>query len=181
MKTRLEQGRTVSIADRSDDGVEAAQYKITPEMTALLGPAAAHVGSDASSKTIRMHDRDFVFDDGDIGCTLTDMAVTVTKMFYPTSGQPYLQIFFNYSVTSRGWRTGSGLGPEAAGVLHGLSFLNRDGGTMWAWGFPYDGLRVDCGWIRHPRTHHIVSNVDVGWFELWKKVSYSMYGTLYSC
>ena len=44
-----------------------------------------------------------------------------------------------------------------------------------------DGLRVDCGWIRHPRTHHIVSNVDVGWFELWKKVSYSMYGTLYSC
>ena len=177
----VEGGSSILENDALDDNITEHRYKIGPDLAAFAGPGVVLTGGDAITKTIHMHDRDFVFGDGSgSGFRLTEMSVTVTKMTHPSTGRIYLSIFFNYSKTSLGWRTGAGPG-QTVGVPQGLYFRNKDGGTIWSWGFPADEILVRCGDNQVFKSHHIVSDIDLSWFEVWKKVGHRFSGTLYQC
>lgn len=150
-------------------------FKINPSVGDLLGLAPHDSPYDANSKTIPMRDRQIVATDDTVLASLTGMSTTVTKMTDPHDGTLSLFITFRYLVTAHGYRSGGGL-------LHGLYFLNRDGGIMYSWGFPYQDLNVGCGWVNHQAYYIIREHDYVSWFDEWRKVRYTWgESTFYPC
>ncbi len=120
--------------------------------------------------------------------TATDLESTAaTRQFGVEGGSSILENdALDDNITEHRYKIGPDLaafaGPgQTVGVPQGLYFRNKDGGTIWSWGFPADEILVRCGDNQVFKSHHIVSDVDVSWFEVWKKVGHRFSGTLYQC
>jgi hypothetical protein len=115
----------VDITETLSDELVHNDFTNGIEITDLLG-IYHHPGRSATTKTIKMRDRDILATDNTLLASVSGMSTTVTKMTNPHDGAHWLFIAFTYLVTSRGWRTGRGWGSgEPLGVPHGLYFLNR--------------------------------------------------------
>jgi hypothetical protein len=115
------------------------------EITDLLG-IYHHPARSATTKTIKMRDRDILATDNTLLTSVSGMSTTVTKMTDPHDGAHWLFIAFTNLVTSRGWRTGRGWGSgEPLGVPHGLYFLNQNSGPIFWWGFPENDFTTTAG------------------------------------
>jgi hypothetical protein len=149
-------------------------YKVGPDLADLLG-----LGDDASvsatTKTIKMRDRDILATDNTVLASLSGMSTTVTQMTDPHDGAQWLFIAFKYLVTARGWHTDPS-------ITHGLYFLNRDSGPIFSWGFPYQDFTVQCGWNNHLGYYLIRDHDYVSWFRDWHRVSWRLSeGLFYPC
>lgn len=174
--TRFARSTDVDITDTLSEETVHDDFVVGHDISDLLG-IEHHPQRSATTRTIKMRDRDILATDNTVLASLTGMSTTVTKMTDPHDGTHWLFIAFGYRVTSRGWRTGRGsLSGETLGVPHGLYFLNRDGGPMFSWGFPYQDFTTDCGWDNHEAYYVIRDRDYVSWFEEWRKVSWRLAG-----
>jgi len=172
MSLQYEDLRIATTTTSEDESPEfiTREFTLAPDIASSFGiPTSTDV--HATSKTIHLRTRDITLEEGGSAATLSEGQVTVTKMFNPATSLPYLFIAFSYNVTSRGYRTGTGVGGEVpAGITQGLFFKDRDGGIIWSWGFPGQELTIHCGDDLHQSYHIVRSYDDVSWFDLWARV-----------
>ena len=147
-------------------------YTVGHDVTDLMG-LPHDAPPNATTKTIRMHDRDIIATDGTLLASLSGMSTTVTKMTDPHDGAQWLFIALTYLVTAH-W--------GHANIPQGLYFKNRDGGPIWSWGFPYNDFRAECGWNNHMAYFPFKDTTGVSWFSDWNKVSWRLSeGFFYPC
>jgi hypothetical protein len=176
-------GVGVEVTETLRDDMVYNNVTVGPDASTLLGLEHDPQRS-ATTKTIKMRDRDILATDDTVLASLSGMSTTVTKMTDPHDHSHWLFIAFTYRVTSRGWRTGRGtLAGETLGVPHGLYFLNRDSGPVFSWGFPYQDFTTDCGWVNHQAYYPIRDHDSVSWFSDWHRVSWRLSdgGYFYPC
>lgn len=180
--TRFARSADIEVTDTLSDEMVHNDFAVGHDISNLLG-IEHHPERSATSKTIKMRDRDILATDDTVLASLSGMSTTVTKMTDPHDGAQWLFIAFTYRVTSRGWRTGHGSGAgETLGVTHGLYFLNRDSGPIFSWGFPYQDFTTECGWENHVGYYIIRDRDYVSWFSDWRRVSWRLgSGYFYPC
>lgn len=181
-RARFTHSTGVEITETLRDEMVHNDFAVGHDISNLLG-IDHHPERSATSKTIKMRDRDILATDDTVLATLTGMSTTVTKMTDPHGGTDWLFIAFTYRVTSQGWRTGRGaLSGETLGIPHGLYFLNRDGGPMFSYGFPARDFTTGCGWVNHLEYYPFPDRNAVSWFSEWRKVSWRLSeGYFYAC
>jgi hypothetical protein len=157
------------------------QFTVGPDVAAVFGFPEHDALTTAQSKTFNIPDFGISTNSGEPVAWVSGQIATATQMTNPTTGAPWVIVFFNYQVTSRDYRTGHGPG-EALGLNHGLSFQNSSGGTVFSWGFPYQDFVVGCGWNHQPQSFVIRDTTYVSWFELCTSVVHTVLaGTVYHC
>jgi hypothetical protein len=173
---------SIEVTESMDEASRAGKrFTLSAELQEVLGLPKLATPYDAQSKTQYFPQTPITLDStGALAATLDQMTVTVTKMSNPSSGAPMLLINFSYLVTSDGRRTGQNPG-ETVDLDQGLFFLNSSGGTMYSWGFPWDGVIIRCGWNGNPSYHVIREYQWVDWFDLWASTRYSARGLTYPC
>jgi hypothetical protein len=172
----------IDISETLRDEMVHNDFMVGSDITDLLG-IEHHPARSATTKKIKMRDRDILATDDTVLASLSGMSTTVTKMTDPHDGAQWLFIAFTYLVTSRGWRTGRGWpSGEPLGIPHGLYFLNQDGGPIFSFGFPTQDFTTDCGWNNHLVYYPIRDHDYVSWFSDWRRVSWRLSeGWFYPC
>jgi hypothetical protein len=64
----------------------------------------------AQAKTFNISDIGITTNSGEPVARVTDQIATITQMTNPSTGAPWVIVFFNYQVTSRDYRTGNASG-----------------------------------------------------------------------
>jgi hypothetical protein len=139
----------VDITETLSEEMVHNDFTIGTEITDLLG-IYHHPARSATTKTIKMRDRDILATDNNLADVRERNVHDRNQDDRPHAGAHWRFIAFTYLVTSRGWRTGRGWrSGEPLGVPHGLYFLNQDSGPNFWWGFPENDFTTDCGWNNH--------------------------------
>jgi hypothetical protein len=75
---------------------------------------------------------------------------------------PYLLITFRYDVTTLGYSA-------PRGITQKMEFWNREGGTIFQWGFDHQQQSLRCGDNRREEAWIWRWYQDVDWFDLWRR------------
>ncbi len=150
-------------ADSDDEMIEST-VEVSADTMRILGEPLAdtHGPVAAESRTIHLRDRDLVRHSGVAVCRLTKPVLTVTRMTTPATGLPYLFFSFRYEVTTLGYSA-------PRGITQKMEFWNRDGGTIFQWGFDGQQQSLRCGDDRREESFIWRWSQDVDWFDLWRR------------
>jgi hypothetical protein len=153
----------------SDDEMSESTVEVSSDVLRMLGLATladTHGPAAAESRTIHLRDRDLKTHAGVAVCRLTNPVLTVTRMFTPGTGVPYLLISFRYDVTSLGYSA-----PQS--ITQKMEFWNADGGTIFQWGFDHQQQTLNCDDNARDESFIWRWGQDVDWFDLWRRCRWS--------
>lgn len=167
-------------SDPEDEGPPVAgSIEVGPDIAAMLGFPATDAPTTAATKTQRFNDRT-IGDDVDTFATVKNRTVTATRMVPPETGIPLLLLSYAYTISSTGWRTGTGIPAETGAAHQRIEFKNQDGGVMYIWYFQ-QGLDLDCAWQARRENRFYAERHAIDWFDFWAKKTYYVDGWFYPC